>query len=338
MNKYEKLIEYIVNDEQEQARALFHDIVVEKSRSIYESMMDDDHHHLGGDKVEDLVDEVSADEEGMSEDDEIMSMDSDEMGHDEMDHDEMGHDEMDHDEMGHDEMGKEDDIEDRVMDLEDALDELKSEFDRLMGDEEHEPEHHDGEDDPEFSGDMDSGDEDDDMMEGKECPTCKKSSCECDDEDDEEMSESRLNRRMTAAEKLREYVDKVGEVYSQEPAKGEGKTVGKGGDNPTVNSKSIVAGKNDMGGTTANIVKGGSESNPDNKSVPQPSNEYSKKKGELKGAGSFKNVPGGNAGKTAYKDQASRQPIKKDSESGKEVGNNGSVSINKKSEIGGKVR
>ena len=343
MNKYEKLIEYIVNDEQDKARALFHDIVVEKSRGIYESMMDDDRErHVGGDEVEELVGEVSADHEGMQEDDEEFALDHED-GEGEVDG-EIG-DELGGDELGGEEHGEEN-IEDRVMDLEDALDELKAEFDALMSDEEHEPEHHDGIDDPEFDGGMDdmgAGDEEEEgmgmgMMEGKPKkgvnPFAKK-----DDEDDEEeeVEESR-NYRKSDAEKLREYVDKVGEVYSQEPAKGEGKTVGTGGDNPTVNSKSIVAGKNDMGGTTANIVKGGANQSPDNKSVPQPSNEYSKKKGELKGAGSFKNVPGGNAGKTAYKDQASRQPAKKDSESGKEVGANGSVSVNKKSEIGGKVR
>lgn len=34
MNKYEKLIEHIINDETDKARALFHEIVVEKSREI----------------------------------------------------------------------------------------------------------------------------------------------------------------------------------------------------------------------------------------------------------------------------------------------------------------
>ena len=337
MNKYEKLIEYIVNDEQDKARALFHDIVVEKSRGIYESMMDDDRErHAGGDEVEELVDEVSADHEGMQEDDEEFALDHED-GEGEVDG-EIG------DELGGEEHGEEN-IEDRVMDLEDALDELKAEFDALMSDEEHEPEHHDGIDDPEFDGGMDdmgAGDEEEEgmgmgMMEGKPKKGVNPFAKKDEDDEEEEVEESR-NYRKSDAEKLREYVDKVGEVYSQEPAKGEGKTVGTGGDNPTVNSKSIVAGKNDMGGTTANIVKGGANQSPDNKSVPQPSNEYSKKKGELKGAGSFKNVPGGNAGKTAYKDQASRQPAKKDSESGKEVGANGSVSVNKKTITNGQAR
>ena len=39
MNKFEKLIEYIINDEDDKARELFHNIVVEKSRDIYENIM-----------------------------------------------------------------------------------------------------------------------------------------------------------------------------------------------------------------------------------------------------------------------------------------------------------
>ena len=40
--KFEKLIELIINENEEQARELFHDIVVEKSREIYESIMDEE--------------------------------------------------------------------------------------------------------------------------------------------------------------------------------------------------------------------------------------------------------------------------------------------------------
>jgi hypothetical protein len=40
--KFEQLIDLIINENEEQAKALFHDIVVEKSREIYESMMDEE--------------------------------------------------------------------------------------------------------------------------------------------------------------------------------------------------------------------------------------------------------------------------------------------------------
>ena len=39
MNRFEQLIEYVINDEEAKARELFHDIVVEKSRQIYENIM-----------------------------------------------------------------------------------------------------------------------------------------------------------------------------------------------------------------------------------------------------------------------------------------------------------
>ena len=63
--KFEKLIDLIINENEEQARALFHDIVVEKSREIYESMMDEE---LDEAKDEDLEEgeedlEESAEEE-----------------------------------------------------------------------------------------------------------------------------------------------------------------------------------------------------------------------------------------------------------------------------------
>jgi hypothetical protein len=68
-NKYEQLVEFIINDETDKARELFHQIVVEKSRDIYESLVSEEdlEETMGGNEVEDLVDEVSLDEEGISE-------------------------------------------------------------------------------------------------------------------------------------------------------------------------------------------------------------------------------------------------------------------------------
>ena len=144
MNKYEKLIEYIINDDQDRARALFHEIVVEKSREIYENIMDEE---IGGDPTENLIDEITAEEEGLEEADDDMDMEvSDDMpADDDMDDmDDMGDEDMDDmDDMGDEDMGDEGGLEDRVMDLESALDELKAEFDSLMADEKSEPEHAD---------------------------------------------------------------------------------------------------------------------------------------------------------------------------------------------------
>jgi hypothetical protein len=264
MNKYEKLIEYIVNDEQDKAKALFHEIVVEKSRDIYESLIDDEEQGVGGDQVEDMVDEITSDEVGMHEAEDEDELGA-EMGGDNMDNmDNMGGDDMDNmDNMGGDDMGGEGAIEDRVLDLEDALDELKAEFDRLMSDEESEAEHNDGENDPEFDSE---GDDADNMG---------------SDEEEEAFAESRTR---TEAERIREYVEKV----SDQGQKSEGGEVGKGG-SASVNKQSTVAGKNNMGGTASNLVKGGSEANPDGTS---PKGAV-KAKGEF--TGTYQNKPGAKA-------------------------------------------
>ena len=136
MNKFEQLVEYVINDETEKARELFHEIVVEKSRNIYEQMMEEEEldeakddgdkeldESLVGDQADDLIDDVEAEERGMSEGDEEAEFDdgAEEIGTD------VTHDiEGEHDEGG---------LEDRVVDLEDKLDELMAEFESLMGDE-----------------------------------------------------------------------------------------------------------------------------------------------------------------------------------------------------------
>jgi hypothetical protein len=139
--KFEQLIDLIINENEEQAKALFHDIVVEKSREIYESMMDeDDMMNQPSGQVQDLLDEIGSEEEGMSEEEEeefdIADMDDD--GEETVDI------EMD------DEEGGEEGLEDRVVDLEDKLDQLMAEFEEIMG----------GDDD---MGDDDMGDEEGDM-------------------------------------------------------------------------------------------------------------------------------------------------------------------------------
>lgn len=211
MNKYEQLVEFIINDENDKARELFHTIVVEKSRDIYESLVSEDdlEETIGGNEVEDLVDEVTLDEEGINEEEH-------EEGEEGFDYDADG--EQDEHEGDHEE------IEDRVVDLEDALNELKAEFDALMSNDGE----LDAEDEEEFVGDVD-GEEpgmDVEMMEAE--------SCDDEDEEAEEVDETIV----------REYVEKVATPSNTE-----------GADNKT----SIVAKKNDMGGSSANIAKGGEE-------------------------------------------------------------------------------
>ena len=140
--------------------------------------------------------------------------------------------------------------------------------------------------------------------------------------------------KKTDVEIMKEYVDKIGEIYSQEPAKGEGKTVGTGGDAPAVNHKSISLDKGpDFGGTNENILNGqGNNESPDGKQFKEPNNEYSKKRGDLPGAGQFKNVPGSNAGKSAFKTkEPGHGAEKKSGAEGKLVGADGSRPVNKTS-------
>ena len=132
MNKFEQLIEYVINDEEAKARELFHELVVEKSRAIYEEMMaeeefeideaadedldeaehDDDKvenlEEMGGDAADDLIDDIEVEEEGVS-------MEGDDMEGDDMDDEDMNDDDSE-------------ELEDRVVDLEDKLDELMSVF------------------------------------------------------------------------------------------------------------------------------------------------------------------------------------------------------------------
>ena len=93
MNRFEQLIEYVINDEEAKARELFHDIVVEKSRQIYENLMQEDNNYgsgmnamgvtsgqsnemdegddmMGGSQTHDMMRDVEMEEEGMMEDEE----------------------------------------------------------------------------------------------------------------------------------------------------------------------------------------------------------------------------------------------------------------------------
>ena len=126
--KFEQLITLITNENEEQARALFHDIVVEKSREIYESMMDEEE-GMGG-QVGDLLDEINAEEQGMTEeDDDLDDLGGDEEGEEvSLDGDDEFGGEEGADEFG----GGEEGLEDRVVSLEDKLDELMAEFEEIM--------------------------------------------------------------------------------------------------------------------------------------------------------------------------------------------------------------
>jgi len=303
-NKYEQLVEFIINDETDKARELFHKIVVEKSRDIYESLVEEEDldEVMGGNEVEEMVKDVQMDEEGISEEEEYG-----EEG-EESEEDEDGA--FDHDEMG----GEEQDVETRVDDLESALDELKAEFDSLMADEANEPEHNDGVDDPDFGGEDDFGGEEEPAFGDEE------GSDEFGGEEEEMEGAKEIHHYHHDGDKMpqdefqafMEYVHKV--------------ALPKHGDNG-VNTKSVVDNmKNDMGGTNANILNGGTSTSGGTKGgLLTPSTDDL-----TKGLGTIQNRPDSKAGKTAF--------TKREPGHGPEKKGSGEKADNTKSMIGKRVR
>ena len=272
--QFEAMLNALINENQDEAKEIFHNIVVAKSREIYEQLLAEDfdiseeseeeeeeeesqNEAFGDDDADDSSDDAGDDEEGEEDDTDIGGDASDDFIDDT---------ESDDNEFGDEEEGEmgEDDLEDRVMDLEDALEDLKAEFDELMAGEENEPEHSDmfgGEEEPEM------GDEFGEPEMGDEFGSEPAMGMGGEEEPMDEFS------------MFMEYVNKV--------------ALPKHGDDGA-NTKSIVAKKNDMGGTTTNIAK-----------------SFSTEKGGTQGGllnpstkeenfGNI-NVPGGNAGKSAFK-------------------------------------
>ena len=298
-SKFEQMLEKLVADDRTAAEEIFHEIVVEKSRSIYEGLLEDDIKDIEVDeaskedkeeetteaskedkkeddkveektseesKEEDKVEETSKDEEETT-DESFLDVENSEVapaeahGGDATD-DMVGDIEMpagdeNGEENGDDSENGEEEIEDRVVDLEDAIDDLKAEFEKMMGDK-----------------DEDEGD-DEDSEEEKEDEAIVSQDAEGEtaiavapELGEQPAVETAVPK--TASEEIREYVNKVSVKHTD------------GSDN----SKSPVAGKNDMGGTASNIAKGGEEKGG---KAPAPKEEN---------AGNI-NVPGGKAKLTA---------------------------------------
>jgi hypothetical protein len=262
--QFEAMLEALINEDHEQAKEIFHNIVVGKSREIYEEILAEDfspeeaNSAIGGhsknegmEDEEDTMEEEAEDDaeddaESDSEDDsEEPEDDGEEMPFD----DEEGDEEGDMGDMGDDSNG---DMEDRVMDLEDALEDLKAEFEQLLAGEDAEEHDHPGIHD---MGGMDA------------------------------MGGDDMGGDMDELETMMEYVNKVASP--------------KHGDNG-VNTKSIIDNmKNDMGGTTANIAKNFSTTSGGTQGgLLKPTT------GDLTaGLGTIQNRVDSKAGKTAFKKQ-----------------------------------
>jgi hypothetical protein len=242
--QFEAMLEALINEDQETAKEIFHNIVVGKSREIYEELLESDF-------------------PGEEEEEEEMDVDSEE---------DDSEDDAEAPEFG-DEEG-EGELEDRVLDLEDALEELKAEFDQLLSGEENEPEHADmfGDEGDEFGGDEFGAEPEDEF--GADLG-----------DDDAEVKEVHITHEFVREsdaefEQFMEYVNKV--------------ALPKHGDNGIQNKSVVDNMKNDMGGTTANIAQNFSTTSGGTKGgLAKPSTQPQ--------TGGNINVPGGNAGKTAFK-------------------------------------
>ena len=256
--QFEEMLECLVNEDKVKAEELFHNIVVEKSREIYENLLEDDLDDEEVDETSDEeVDEASDDEEvDEASDEEVDEASKDDDLEEDFNLDEFeveGEDDMDMDagdpaddmmsdiaDMG-DEEGEggdepEGDVEERVGDLEDALDELKAEFEDMMAGEEGDDEDDDAEMPADDDMDMDSDDEEGD----EEMPEA--SDEEVDETSDDEVEEG-SKEELSPTEQMREYVEKI---------------TPKMGDNGA-NTKSTVAGANNMGGDASNLAQGADE-------------------------------------------------------------------------------
>lgn len=142
--KLEQVLDLLLSEDSDQAAELLHQIIVEKARVIYESIVEeedsedmddkekvDEADEVGGEPNKDFTDEISSDKE---------EIDSDEQNGGEAGGEEAG--EGEGEDEAEDEAG-EGDVEDRVEDLESQLAELRAEFDALMGEEMMEPNHAD---------------------------------------------------------------------------------------------------------------------------------------------------------------------------------------------------
>jgi hypothetical protein len=266
-SKFEQLIEYVINDDNEKARELFHNIVVEKSREIYENLMqeeediEEDMDDTSGSASQDMMQEVDTDQSGMNEGDDDEDADFDdeaeEDGEDLTKDIEQDGDEESDDDFG-DEMGGEEDLEDRVVDLEDKLDELMAEFEELMGDQE--------------GGDM--GDE----MGG--------------DEFDMEPVDGDVGGDAYTDDDTSEFDDEEGGMGMMENVSLEKVAPAKMGDNGA-NTRSPTTFNSGAAGMQGKPVRNvASESNPDGTSAYRAPSSYADKgRGDLPGAGKFKNTP-----------------------------------------------
>jgi hypothetical protein len=350
MNKYEQLIEHIINENEQAARELFHSIVVEKSREIYESLMDEDQMDENIDQYDSqggLAHDVAQDEtQGLGEEDEegeeFKLGDDDQADMTDMGGDDMG--DMGGDDMGGDDMGG--DIGEKFQNVKDIIADLEAEFADLGGDAGAE----DGEDEMsgisgsgdvtgEFGGEQDEegAEEENEAMYEAGNPFAKsgsgvsgsgKSGSGKSGSGKSGSGKSGSGKAMSESELMREYVEKI-----SAPANSEGTPVGTGNKTPrsTTNTKNPVAGKNDMGGSAKNIANGKSDAGDvDGNSTKAKAGGFVKPAQEIDVAKRNVNKVGGNKGAQDFYNTKAK------GKTGEGQTTDGSVPVQKRSIEGGK--
>jgi hypothetical protein len=266
--RFEQMLEHLINGEQSKAEEVFHDLVVAKSREIYENLLDDDFQvdETSEDDVEEDVEE-NFDLEAVGGDPADAMIDA-VTGDDEMDGMDGGMD--DEMSMG-DEQGDAPATKDDVMDIKDALDELRAEFEAKMG----------GNSDDMDSMDDEEGAEDD----GEE------------EEGDDEEGDDEENP--FAKESMREYVEKVAPAKMGDNGVGNKSIVA--GKNPLGNTGTTAniakGGESNKGGTQGGLANPATKDlNTGNVNVP--GSKTATKMHPTKGHGAEKKGSGDNGANT----------------------------------------
>lgn len=281
--KFEQLLDHLVNENMDQANELFHEIVVEMSRGIYEQLIaEEEDESKEVDEADDDAEESVDEEMDNNDDSKEESIDTEESYSMDMEGDDEEGDEFakgdSSDEFGASVTGGDDDEIDHEKSEDDAIFDFKAAFQKLEAAFAELEQAQGGEAaDMDMEPGMDGGPSmgsDDDMM-GK--PAYE-------------------GRRMT-----REYVEKVGNDWEKNSQKTQGQIVGAntGESMPHAeNTRSIVSsgkGKPATGATAENILRGGDEGG-----TPTGTSPAGKAGGFLSGAKNMNtgngNVPGGKMG------------------------------------------
>ena len=300
-SKFEQMLEKLIADDKSAAEEIFHNIVVEKSRSIYEGLLEDDIKDIeveekSEDKAEDKVEEKTEDKaedkeeatteaskEDKKEDDKVEEKASEESKEDEAveeaskdeetkeeeskdeeatdeslvdaENSEVAADEAhggdatddmmgdiaadngeeNGDDNGDDKGDDAEEIEDRVVDLEDAIDDLKAEFEKMMSDK------GEGDDDAEDKGEEEAIVSQDAEGEVEVAP-------ELAPEEVIPAVEQKDNTPKTATEQIREYVNKVDAKHSDGTDNSHSPVAKSGGADAKADGKNLVQGGEEKGG------------------------------------------------------------------------------------------